>query len=555
MNNYFDTKYRWVLVFSLIVVVITSLPYVAAFANQGDDWVFTGFVLGVEDGNSYIAKMHTGAAGAWHFELSYTSVPQNGMIIFLPYIYLGKFANSPGIHTQLVIIFHLFRIISIILVSFAVYDFIAYFVIEEALRRWGLILAMLASGLGWILPFINLQNLIGNNIVYGIPGENLGLSFFSPEAFGFLALYTLPHIVLARALLFWGLKAYLQLVSQPINEPFPWKKGFIAGLLWLATGFAQPLSMMVIGGIAGFYLLFLCIWQIYLHFKRQSTSWDKLKRIFLTTIWIGVVPLPFVLYNVIKFRLDPVLRLWNEQSPLPSPHPLYYLIAYGLLLPFAVLGGIRLLKYKPWRGWLLVGWVLAFPFFVYSPFNMQRRLGEGIWIALITLALVSISPAYSNRVTINRRVLFGFCVITSLGFIAPLMLIRGGIDVALNPAMPAFRTIDEVKVFNFLEKNADYGNVVLSAYATGNAVPAWAPIRVVIGHGPESVGFNKLLPQVKEFYNTELTDLYRQQKLNQWNVDYVFWGPDERALGGWDPNQTEFLEKVYSAGEYELFQR
>ena len=55
---------RWVFIFAIIVIVLTSIPYLVGYARQGDDWIFTGFVFGVEDGNSYIAKMLGGGSGA-----------------------------------------------------------------------------------------------------------------------------------------------------------------------------------------------------------------------------------------------------------------------------------------------------------------------------------------------------------------------------------------------------------------------------------------------------------------------------------------------------------
>jgi hypothetical protein len=51
---------RWVLGFAVVVLLITTLPYLLGFWLQGKEWVFTGFVFGVEDGNSYIAKMLSG---------------------------------------------------------------------------------------------------------------------------------------------------------------------------------------------------------------------------------------------------------------------------------------------------------------------------------------------------------------------------------------------------------------------------------------------------------------------------------------------------------------
>jgi hypothetical protein len=85
---------RWVLIFAIIVMGITSIPYLYGFFRQGSDWYFTGFVFGVEDGNSYIAKMLSGSFGDWLFKTPYTNFQQVGFLAFLPYILLGKISSA-----------------------------------------------------------------------------------------------------------------------------------------------------------------------------------------------------------------------------------------------------------------------------------------------------------------------------------------------------------------------------------------------------------------------------------------------------------------------------
>ncbi len=73
---------RWVLGFIALFLLLTSLPYLLGYWTQGQDYCYTGFVFGVEDGNSYIAKMLSGAYGAWKFTSSHSAYPQAGAWIF-----------------------------------------------------------------------------------------------------------------------------------------------------------------------------------------------------------------------------------------------------------------------------------------------------------------------------------------------------------------------------------------------------------------------------------------------------------------------------------------
>ena len=119
---------KWAVFWAVILFGITLVPYVMGFAIQGEEWRFTGFVFGVEDGNSYIAKMMIGANGDWLFRTPYTTAEQKGMIAFLPYLLLGKLTSQPGQHEQMIALFQVFRFIGILLACPAAYDFISIYV-------------------------------------------------------------------------------------------------------------------------------------------------------------------------------------------------------------------------------------------------------------------------------------------------------------------------------------------------------------------------------------------------------------------------------------------
>ncbi|MCH7480411.1 MAG: hypothetical protein IIC79_03345, partial [Chloroflexi bacterium] len=102
-------EWRWVIAFASVVMLITGLPYVIAIGAQGSEWVFSGFLFGIEDGNSYIAKMLDGYHGDWLFRTPYSTAPQDGAVVFLPYLLLGKLASTSNLHLSSIVIFHTFR--------------------------------------------------------------------------------------------------------------------------------------------------------------------------------------------------------------------------------------------------------------------------------------------------------------------------------------------------------------------------------------------------------------------------------------------------------------
>jgi hypothetical protein len=542
---------RWALFFAIAAMLVISLPYFVGFARQGEDWVFTGFVTGVEDGNSYIAKMMTGYKGDWLFRTPYTDAPQNGAIVLYPYVLLGKLTAPPAQHEQMVAIFHIFRFIGGVLAFLATYEFLAVFLVEVRLRRWGMLLAMLGGGLGWLLVVIGQAGWLGS----------LPHGFYSPESFGFLALYGLPHLALGRALLLWGMVVFLRQRPTPIHAladlkatPRAWfdRRGMYTGLFWLGLGLMQPLSVVVAWVVIGAYLIVLFAKQFWRRWTGRTRDWGTCWGSFRRAFWAVVFSSPMVAYTVLHFSMDPFLKTWTTQNVLSSPNPLYYLVAYGLVLPFAIVGARRLLKRHPTRGWLPLAWVLITPVLVYLPYPVQRRLAEGVWVALVLLALKSLEHAVSADRIMGKSSLKRLAVF-SLLFPTTLFLWLGGLQVAWNPARPVFRPAEEIAAMNAFREVADTNAVVLTAYETGNVLPAWAPVRVVYGHSVESLGYFALTPQVEAFYSVAGTDESRRAFLAEHHVDYVFWGPLERELGDWDAFSAGYLIPVVEIGDYVVF--
>jgi hypothetical protein len=540
---------RWEWIFITFVLLITSLPYFLAYHNQGEAFRFTGHVFGVEDGNSYLAKMLSGSYGAWLFHTPYTAYPQNGTLIYIPYILLGKLAAPPALHDQLVVLFHVFRLVAGALMILATYDFIAFFVHEVRLRRIGLVLAILGGGLGWLFVIAGHQTWLGS----------LPLEYYSPESFGFLGLYGVPHLALARALLLWGVLVYLRVVARltgPHGSQYNWlPQAARAGVLWLLAGLTQPLTTMLVGLVVILHILVLGLVQMVHWLREKPVAFNAWLRVALTAFVAGLIPAPLVFYNMLVFNIDPILRNWTTQNLITSPNPLHYLLAYGVILPFAVLGGVRLVRRSPWTGWLLAVWALALPVLAYAPFNLQRRLVEGGWIVLVTLAVCAWAHEWQGADQKARRKQTLLAAgVTALLLPSTLFLILGGLFAASQPAQPLFRPADEVAVFEFLQSNAGDGSVVLTSFDTGNALPAWAPVHVLVGHGPEGAYESEVRPLAEAFYRSDTQDAQRRDLLRRFNVRYVFWGPAERQLGEWMPNQADYLHPVFGSGDYVLFE-
>lgn len=524
---------RWIFFFAVVVMVVTSLPYLLGFARQGSNWFFTGFFFGIEDGNSYIAKMLSGSTGAWLFRSPYTAYPQSGFLAFFPYIFLGKLASPPGLHEQLVALFQLYRFLAGVFCIVAIYDFIAVFILDYRLRRLGTAIAAIGGGLGW-LSIVGLGKLWQG----GLP-----LEFYSPESFGFLSLLGLPHLAMARALLLWGLASYLKPVDQPVKY---WKNVLLPGILWLLLGLMQPLAVAIGWVVLGSHLGLWGLFNYYHSRKGEFIDWSEWKEYFKRAIGMIFISSPIVIYTIISFMSDSYLKEWSRQNIILSPPVLDYFLAYGLILPFAIAGIRSLMQEQKSKAYLIFGWLLLFPFLAYFPYNLQRRLPEAVWVSWVILGM-------SSLVDKNRPFIRKISWLLYSTFIIPIILLAGSIFTAINPEKPIYIPKPEQDAFQYLANHSNAGDVLLASYETSNAAPAWAPVHTMIGHGPESIHLATLKPEVDTFFKPDTPDNIRLDLIKEFQIRFILIGPPEKELGKWEPASGMNTSLVYDESGWKLY--
>ena len=506
-------EWRWAAAVAVAVMVLTTIPYLVAAGNRDAQWRFSGFLIGVEDGNSYLAKMGQGARDGWAYKLAYSSETQAGAVLFLFHFALGKLAGtSPAAE---IVVYHVARGVFGLLLLLVSYAFLAHFLPRVQQRRLALAWVAVGGGLGWLLILLRQSDFYGS----------LPLDLYSPEGFGWLTLFGLPHLALARALLLLGLLAYLN------------GRGLWAGLALLGASLIQPLYVIAIWAVMGVDTLWAMFWL---------AGQDRLRSLLKAALAI-VLSTPYVAYTVYVFSVDPVLRQWNLQNRLPSPNPIHYVVAYGPYLALAVGGWFALRRRQPRLARFAAGWLLIAPVLVYLPIPTQRRLIEGLWVPLVALAVLGLTVALHRW----RAWLVPLLVVLALP--TTLILWLGSFGAALRPAEPVFVPAGQHSVFAWLADHASPGQVAISAYETGNLLPAYTPLTAYVGHGPETVYLQDKLARVTAFYSAGTPDVGRQTLLVEGRISYVLYGPRERALGTFDPAGASYLAPLFSSGDYQVY--
>jgi hypothetical protein len=477
-------KNYFILTVSVILIFVSSLPVFLGFQYQSSDLLFSGFYFGTEDGNSYIAKMLSGAFGAWLFETPYSAYEQNGFFAFFPYILLGKLASMPAQRLQLIVLFHLFRMAGIVFLISQTYKFISIFLMNEKITRLATVIFLIGGGWGWINLFI---------------GKRLPLEFYSPETFGFLMVLGLPHLCFARAFLLLSIRYFVNNYDKP-----EWKKNVLCSscALFLA-GIFQPMNLAI-----GFAILFC--WQILLLITRKTILLDVLKRSF---IWV-ILPGLFFIYNFSYFKLDPYLSSWESQNILLSPPIWDYLLSYGFGIFCLIYYSLFKNKYfdKIENFNFLIVWTIILPLLVYSPVNVQRRLAEGYWIVL--------SIFIANFLLGRKFKGFHIPIMVSL-MLSQLLFLGGAITTIKLQQEPVYIKATLFDMCNYLYLDTENQDVILAPYEDSNVLPTCAPIKTLNGHGPESKNLLVLTEIIDTFYDGTIDKAEWEILREEFKIKYI----------------------------------
>ncbi len=535
MRKVSAAEWRWVVVAGVVITLLVSAPYLIGVLNSTGKMRFGGFLFGLEDLYSYIAKMRWGARDGWLLELVYTTEAHKGGFVYLFYMLLGKLAaliSGQGANVSanvLIVAYHVARVLCGLLLLIVSYRFVAEFLDGTRQRRLAWCIAILAGDLSWLLFVLS-----------GGSMARMPISLYIPEAFSLLLLYGLPHLALARSLLLGG-----WLILFRALEAGQWHRAFWTGLTWLGVGIIVPFYVALLGALIGAWLL--ALWA-----TERRFPWVAFRLASLA----GVLPGLLLLYSTWLFTQNPVFATWSAQNDLPSPPPVDYFLAYGLLIVCAIPGAVRTCRDGlSRRTTLLIAWPLLAASMVYLPINVQRRLLEGVLLPLSVLVVLGLGTLCANRPRWRKLAEVGLlaCLLPS-----SFLLIAGGVAVASSSSWPIFHHADELAALDWMRMNAPSDSVVLSTYGSGNLLPAYAGVRVYVGHGPETLQSAAKRVEAEAFFSDGMSDVARQVLLTSVGVDYVWVGPSEQALfcsddGCFVPASLG-LKEVWARGDYAIYE-
>ncbi len=406
---------KFIISILFILIAIIALPFVYAQINAGSDYVFSGFLLNPQDGNSYLAKMQEGWAGSWQFTLPYTAEPGSGTYLFLFYLFLGHVAR--WLNAPLLVIFHAARILAVVCLFWVLSVFLRRFLKLESTsaRRIYLLLAF-CSGIGWL----------------AFPLGAFTSDFWVAEAYPFLSAYANPHFPLGLALLL-GIFILIE------ESPGALRNGAIF-LISLLLAVILPFGVIV----CALLLVGLAVWQ---WIDTRQVAWQGI-------VSFGLGGVPFVVYQEWVSLTHPVLQGWNAQNLTPSPPIWDFILSFSPIFLLAI--------YGVWVAWqsrqatgmrLLVLWFILGLVLIYFPFSLQRRFMLGFYIPAACLGVIGL-----QRLTRERARKWMWPLTFFLSILTNVLLILAGVFGVQTHAPAIFLEKTESQALAWISANTPAGS-------------------------------------------------------------------------------------------------
>lgn len=522
-------EWLWAAAVSSIVLAFSTAPYLAGYLAQTPQERFAGALLDRVDYHSHLAKMQQGYRGEWRYRLLFTPEDHEGAYLQTFYVASGHLARLLGLGLPLT--YQIGRLVFGFLMLLSVYWFVAHYCAAVRTRRTAFLLATTASGLGWLTEAVAPTP----------PGGVSPMDFWLLDGFVYLALLTSPHFCAATGLL---LTIFVLLLRSPSRGP-SLRDGALAVLASLTLGLIHPYALLIADLVPALYWIIEGL-------RARRWVWRGLAWV----VGMGVAQAPLLIYDAWVFLTQPVFAGWSVQNVTLSPPLRVYLWGYGVLMVLAALGAITRARHAEQSLLFPLLWVGVVALLTHLPWNLQRRFLEGVQVPLGLLAGVGVAEGLWTLVgvpTRGRVARLLTALVVALATVSNLY-VTAGLTLAAAAREPAlYGSADVLAGVDWLGANTSSEEAVLAGFSTGNLIPARIGHRVVLGHWMETVEYDAKRSAVARFFAADTPDAERRALAGEWQVRWLFHGPDERALGGFDPASVAWLRPAFRVGGVAIY--
>jgi hypothetical protein len=485
-------QWRLPIVTGLALAIVTSVPYLYAYAVQPAGHVFMGFFYLGDDANTYLAKMRQGWEGSWAWQNRYTTESSPTAYLFMFWIVLGHLAAL--LNLPLIVVFHLARVAAAFALMAAAWFMICHFIEDRAARRFAFFFCAVGLGMGYVIQAL------GQPVIFGHQTDTL--DWRMPELTAFYSVLALPHFAWSGVFAAAGIGLTFKAIQRGSLV-----LAVLAGLAWLGQASIHPQMPILMGGATAVALVLR---------PAGHRGWIAAAIAF-------AIPAPYILYSYLAFVGNPEVQRWtfHSKNALP-PESISLLFAIAPQLLLALVGLPGALRRRTREDLFLVAWLVLLAAILYLPNpagDLRRRFLDGLYLPLVILAARGMYETILPRLRSARaRALVPFSYVC-FAAIGSAFLVLAPMAVAANPQYSVTRA--EYDGLNWLG-NEPAGRV-LAMPGVGLYIPAYSPDTVYVGHYDETFDYiNKT--QTALAVLTGKSDI--EQFIQTNHIRYVVWTSD-----------------------------
>lgn len=532
--------------FILALLLITGIPYFYAQRLAGADKQFMGIIFNIPDHFQYFSWMRE-AQDKIFVPNQLTPETSTPLLFNLLWWVLGRIDSIT--HLGYANLYQITRLLAGAFAAVSVFWFCGL-VFNNRAKRWtAFLLAMLASGLGWLMIVVKFLTKAAD--------APFPFTIYTSEPNSFFTVMAFPHFTIATALITVVFGMVL-LAQRTQKLRYAWYGAVICLILTLQHSY----DFFTICGVIAMYGVFL---------------WIRDRQFPLFILKVGVIIVIVAVWPALQaFYITQADEVWkgvlsqfdNAGAWTPAPYLLPILMGIAWLLALWAINLRKSWKERDDTHLFLLAWFVSHFILIYLPLNFQIHLLSGWQVVIGVLATIGL---YTRVLPLLQRwfknvpparlaaaatvVLLLLVIPTNLYLVGQRLIdLRRAVaeaEVPDNPTSPGasdnrlFISAGAYKALKYLETQVTGEDVVFANLGLGQFVPAITGARSFVGHWAQTLNFHDKFQSVQTFYNEATSDADRQALLQNFSVDYVLYSPEEAQLGAFDPASASYLVPIY----------
>jgi hypothetical protein len=293
-----------------------------------------------------------------------------------------------------------------------------------------------------------------------------------------------------------------------------------------------------LGNIHSYDVIHLAlVWTAYLAVRWLATRRFPARAVGMALL-AALVTSPSVLYMAWLYLSEPVFRARADTETL-TPGLDRYLLGYGVLIPLAITGAVRLLRSEereptPLR-FLPPAWAIGGMAAAYLPFAFQRKMVMGVHLPIALLAGLGLALLCRWR-PLNRLPGLAAAIVVALCSVTACRYLARDVKVALTDGTtstgihPAYWDESLEHAWKWISDRPETPGAVFSWPWTSILTPAMTGRAVFAGHWGETPGFAGKLDDAFAFYWGTWDSARRREFLRTQGIRFVIEGRLDREF-------------------------